>query len=114
MANGKVTRKEFHQGLKLLKGVVTHKEFNPTSLNYPHDGICKNMAVYIPGPSFYLVYDDVIIMVDKYSLGWKHRNDTCEYNPVPIDDAYFHTGRWAGRQLAYRIDLINYMLRLTR
>lgn len=113
MANGKVTRKEFHQALKILRSVVTSKEFKTSDIVYEYDGICKNVSVYIPGSSFDDVYDDIIDMVCKYSLGWKYRT-TFKYNPVPIDDEYFDSSLWAGKQLFYRIALINYMLRLTR
>lgn len=71
-------------------------------------GICYNLSDLIEdatGDLRKMGYD----IVGEFSIGWKHHTGDKEY-PIPTFNKDYN-GLWKGKQLEYRLDLIDYIIK---
>ncbi len=72
-------------------------------------GICFNLSGIIHDEGLKGVrYDVGHSLIKKFSIGWKHHTGDKEY-PVPSLNKEYN-GLWKGKQLEYRLDLIDYII----
>jgi hypothetical protein len=100
---GKPTLQQHYEFLSALEDLKDDILKGSIDLKYhANDGIC--------GVLFYS-YEvmHAVALVKDFSKGWSYHSGNAEW-PVPDTD----DGAWEGRGLAYRMDLINYMIEKAR
>ena len=86
--------------------VVDLLEYLKENVSDNYFGICYNLSKLVEetnGDLRKMGYD----IVEEFSVGWKYHTGSKEY-PIPRHNT--HNSLWKGKQLIYRLDLIDYII----